>query len=231
MGPIIQQVQAPCGHCKGQGKIVIPNNSCNECNGGGFKLKDAVVNVPLKNGLNNGQQIQLQNIGHNLKSGKTDVIIVIHIKEHEIFKCDNNNLLVNIELELYQALFGFDKIIKHLDNRELHISYSGKTEYGVKRKIVDEGMFDLRTKQKGDLILTFIFKLPSITKPNYIQNIQNILKTTNQEEVNKEVDIRVNTSKYIKTLLLDYHEEERKSSSSSYHSSSNEGQAAQCVHQ
>jgi DnaJ family protein A protein 2 len=234
MGPMIQQVQSTCGNCRGTGKISTPGNICNECGTNGFKIKDVAVNVPLKNGLANGQQIQLQNIGHNLKDGKTDVIIVIHEKDHSQFKRDGNNLVIDIELKLYQALFGFDKLIKHLDGRQLHISHTGVTNYGIKRKIQNEGMNDLRSGGKGDLIINFTFKLPIINKPDIIQNLQYNLKTINQEESNKEVEIRVNNSKYIKTIMTDYKEEQhnrrsRESFAAGPHVNV-EGQQ-QCVHQ
>jgi DnaJ-class molecular chaperone len=208
MGPMIQQIQSHCGNCRGSGKISIPNNICNECNAEGFKICEAQVGVPLKSGLSNGQQIQLQHMGHNLKDGKTDIIIVIHEKEHKDFKRDGNNLILNIELKLFQALFGFDKIIKHLDNRELYISHTGITDYGTKKKICGEGMADLKTKVKGDIIINFTFKLPIINKPDIIQNLQYNLKTINQEESNNEVEIRVNNSKYVKTIMMDYKKED-----------------------
>lgn len=234
MGPMIQQVQSTCGNCRGTGKMSIPDNTCNECGTNGFKIKDVAINVPLKNGLANGQQIQLQNIGHNLKDGKTDVIIVIHEKDHSQFKRDGNNLVIDIELKLYQALFGFDKLIKHLDGRQLHISHTGVTNYGTKRKIHNEGMNDLRSGGKGDLVINFTFKLPIINKADIIQNLQYNLKTINQEESNKEVEIRVNNSKYVKTIMTDYKEEQsnrrsRESFAQGPHVNV-EGQQ-QCVHQ
>ena len=234
MGPMIQQMQSTCGNCRGTGKIIIPDNKCNECGTNGFKLKDVTINVPLKNGLSNGQQIQLQNIGHNLKDGKTDVIIIIQEKEHSQFKREGNNLVIDIELKLYQALFGFDKLIKHLDGRQLHISHNGITNYGTKRKIHSEGMGDLRSGGKGDLIINFTFKLPTITKPDIIQNLQYNLKTINQEESNKEVEIRVNNSKYVKTIMTDYKEEQNNRRNRDPFTSGPhvnvEGQQ-QCVHQ
>jgi DnaJ-class molecular chaperone len=205
MGPMIQQIQSTCGNCRGSGKVVNPN-SCSECSGEGWKLRNVSVNVPLKNGLMSGQQIHMQNLGHQLRDSKTDLIVVIEEKEHGIFKRDNINLVINIELKLFQALFGFDKVITHLDNRQLYIHHNGTTNYGVKKKIVGEGMLDLRTKQRGDLIINFTFKLPIITKPDIIQNLQYNLKIVDHEESNKEVEIRVNNSKYIKTTLMDMKE-------------------------
>jgi DnaJ family protein A protein 2 len=204
MGPMIQQVQSTCGGCKGSGKVVNNNNKCNECGTNGYTLKDMSVDVPLKNGLSNGHQIQLQNLGHNLKSGKTDVIIVIKERKHDRFKRNGCNLIMDIELKLFQALFGFDKIIKHLDGRELYISHTGITEYNTKRKIFGEGMSDMKFKTKGDLIINFTFKLPLITNPDIIQTLQNNLKSFNKKESDEEVEIRINSSKYIKTIMTDH---------------------------
>jgi DnaJ family protein A protein 2 len=233
MGPMIQQVQSTCGNCRGSGKIANPN-SCSDCRGEGWKLKDVSINVPLKNGLSNGQQIHLQNMGHNLKEGKTDVIVVIQEKEHNIFKRDGNNLIVDIELKLFQAMFGFDKVITHLDGRNLHLSHTGVTNYETKRKIFGEGITDLRTKQKGDLIINFKFKLPIITKPDIIQNLQYNLKSIDQEESNKEVEIRVNNSKYSKTVMTDYKESESREPKTPFQTGTRvnvEGGAPECVQQ
>ena len=213
MGPMIQQVQSTCGGCKGTGKMTSGNNSCNECGTDGYKLKDISLEVPLKNGLSHGHQIQLQNVGHNLKTGKTDVIIVINEKDHNVFKREGSNLLIDIELKLYQALFGFDKIIKHLDGRELHISHNGLTEYGTKRKIFGEGMSDIKFKTKGDLIINFTFKLPVITNIEMMQTLQYNLKLVDTNESETEIAIKTNNSKYIKTIMNDYidHKNDRES--------------------
>jgi DnaJ-class molecular chaperone len=207
MGPMIQQMQSTCHNCRGSGKISKPN-SCSDCRGEGYKLRDVSVNVPLKNGLLSGQQIHLQNMGHQFKDQKTDLIVVIQEKDHPIFKRDGNNLLVDIELKLFQALFGFDKLLTQLDGRILYLSHTGITDNGTKRKIQNEGMIDLRTKKKGDLILNFTFKLPIITKPDIIQILQYNLKSIDQEESNNELEIRVNNSKYNKTILTDIKENE-----------------------
>jgi DnaJ-class molecular chaperone len=211
MGPMIQQVQSTCGSCRGTGKEIVANNKCDTCGTNGYILRDVTVDVPLKNGLTHGHQIQLENVGHNLKSGKTDVIIVINEKPHTIFKRDGSNLLIDVELALFQALFGFDKIIKHLDGRELLISHTGVTDYGTKRQILGEGMSDLRFKTKGDLIINFKIKLPSIIDPDIIQTLQNNLRELNKKEADSELEIRINNSKYIKTIMNNYTEYDKTS--------------------
>jgi len=95
-------------------------------------------------------------------------------------------------------------------------------------------MTDLRTKQKGDLIINFKFKLPIITKPDIIQNLQYNLKSIDQQESNKEVEIRVNNSKYSKTVMSDYKESESREPKTPFQTGTRvnvEGGAPECVQQ
>jgi DnaJ family protein A protein 2 len=202
MGPMIQQIQTVCPQCRGSCKFVCDDNKCNYCNGECYNLKDVKTQIPLKNGLSNGQQILLKGHGHHLKEGKTDLIIVINEKEHSNFKRNGNDLIISVELKLYQALFGFDKIIEHLDKRKLYISHNGKTEYNTLRKISNEGMNILNTNTKGDLIIKFNINLP-ICASEISNKLLYLLKTIDQDETNNEVLIKNNKTQYIKTLLCD----------------------------
>ena len=205
MGPMIQQVHSPCQACQGSGKVSDPQNNCSTCNGTCYKVKDVRVNIPLKNGLSNGQQIQIPGHGHNLKDGKTDLVIVVNEKPHAVFKRVNNDLCVEVELKLYQAIFGFDKVITHLDNRKLHISFNSKTDHGTVRRIPGEGMkiLNSNTNNKGDMIIKFNVNLPMVDNADMGNKLLYLLKTINQDESNNETVIRNTSSDYIKTILLD----------------------------
>jgi DnaJ family protein A protein 2 len=233
MGPMIQQIQQSCPHCRGTGKTSPSENKCNDCNGKCYKVKDVRINIPLKNGLTNGQQIQLPGHGHNLKEGKTDLIIIINEKENNNFKRNGADLIINIKLKLYQALFGFDKIITHLDKRKLHISHTGKTDYNTYRKIMGEGMKNLNKGSKGDLIINFTFDLININLSNEnSEKLLTLLKSFDQEENENELIINNNKSLYVNTFMTntDYNENDTEHESTQERQQQEEGRP-QCVHQ
>ena len=194
-GPMIQQIVQPCLVCGGR-KINTSYN-CSSCKLG-YNMKERTINIPLKSNLKTGHKINISNKGHHLKSGRTDLILIINELEHEIFTRKNDNLFMEIELKLYQALFGFDKVINYLDNTKLHISSCGKTDYDTTRKLVGFGMKKNNSSEKGDLYINFTFRLPNINSPQ----LKSVLEKFNKEEVELEKEI-VNDTSLVNTLLLD----------------------------
>lgn len=198
MGPMIQQITKPCETCRGKGKVIPENNKCDVCHGKGDICKEKTITIPLKNGLGNGFKLQLEGKGHYYKNQKTDLIVIINEIQHPNFKRKGNDLYVEITLKLYQALFGFDKVLTHLDERKLHLHCTGKTNFGSIKKISEEGMTDLRTGIKGDIIIKFNIELPNITNETLIKALTLIDKKeyTLEKNLVKESDL-------IKTLLID----------------------------
>ena len=168
----------------GSGKIV--TEECELCNGCGHNFKDKNISIPLKSGLTTGNKISLNGKGHQFKNNKTDLIITINEIPHNIFKREHDNLLINIELKLYQALLGFNKLITHLDGKKINISYIGKTEYGTIRIIENFGMQTLNSSNKGDLIINFIYILPSIQNELKLQ-VKTLLQ--DKDEINNENEL------------------------------------------
>lgn len=199
MGNMVQQMVQPCGNCNGSGTIINNENKCNNCNGKTYIHKDRSVDVPLKSGLITGNKVVFSGKGHNIKNTKSDLLVVINIAQHPIFKrynvsgresCD---LYIDLELSLYQALFGFDKVIKHLDERKLRVHCSGKTEFNSIRKIPGEGMKCISDNTKGDLYIRFLINLPNV---NLTNDNKQLLKSIFQES-----DSLLNENDTINTTL------------------------------
>jgi len=182
IGIIMQQIISQCHQCKGIGKIIQDIDKCIQCNGNCYIYKDKSIQIPLKSGLNNESKINLSNKGNQFKNIRTNLIICINELPHEIFKRHNDDLFITINLNLYQALFGFKIKIKHLDNRELIITTNDITEFNSIKKISNEGMKTLNSDSKGDLYIKFIISLPNISDD--IHNIKNILKVICNEQDN-----------------------------------------------
>jgi DnaJ-related protein SCJ1 len=50
-----------------------------------------------------------------------DVYLTLHQEPHVLFKRQKNELLVNLEISLKDAILGFDRKLKHLDGHDVEI--------------------------------------------------------------------------------------------------------------
>ncbi len=208
MGPMVQQTVGECSGCKGSGKNVSEDNKCETCKGKCVSTKEKTIQIPLKSGLTSGHKITLSGKGHHIEGVKTDLILVIDEKPHSVFKRIKDDLFIDVDLKLYQSLFGYDKIIKHLDGRKLHISCSGKTDVNTIRKISGEGMRSLNGN-KGDLYIRFTMTLPALSSlpADTKTQLKTLLQTFDKVEVQQESQV-LKTPDIVKTITNDCKQEQ-----------------------
>ena len=206
MGPMIIQQEIPCPLCEGKCKVIDKQNSCSTCSGNGYIEKERTISVPLNSGLSQGDKIGLEGKGHHLEN-RGKLILVINELPHNIFKRVQDNLIITIELKLYQALFGFEKTINFLDGQKLLISSKTRTEHGTIRKIPNFGMKSIHSNTSGDLLIQFIVKMPNLDSiPSDIKNqIKGLLLSFDKKEFLTEQQISKDSS-LVKTIMEDINE-------------------------
>lgn len=92
-----------------------------------------------------------------------DVILILQQKEHPVFKRKGNDLFIEKEITLTEALCGYKFTVDHLDGRQLLVSSnSGEiVKPGAFKCIFDEGMVDWnRSFEKGKMFIHFKLKFP-----------------------------------------------------------------------
>ena len=178
IGPMITQSIMDCGSCQGKGKII--KNECKKCNGKGTLDEIKVLNFPLSGQMTSGSKIQIPGEGNKFKDNKSDLIVVLEVPLHPIFKRTANNLIMEVKISLYEALFGFVKTVSFLDGTPITIESTNKTDYNTVKCIQGKGM----TKD-SNLCIIFTFTIPLIEKNKYKKMIKDILgekDTINDQE-------------------------------------------------
>ncbi|KAI1904461.1 hypothetical protein AGOR_G00005880 [Albula goreensis] len=165
IGPgMIQQIQSMCPDCQGQGERFNSKDRCKNCNGHKVERKKKILEVHIDKGMKDGQKITFHGEGDQepgLEPG--DVIIVLDQKDHPVFQRQGDNLIMKMEIKLVEALCGFKKTIRTLDDRVLIItSPAGQViKHNDIKCVQGEGMPLHRDPyERGQLIVQFIVEFP-----------------------------------------------------------------------
>ncbi|GAB6019293.1 mitochondrial protein import protein MAS5 [Chamberlinius hualienensis] len=191
---MVQQVQSVCGECRGSGEFISAKDRCKTCQGRKVVRDRKILEVHIDKGMQEDQRITFTGEGDQepgMEPG--DIIIVLDEKEHDVFKRNCDDLMMQIELELVEALCGFQKSIKTLDQRELVItSLPGEVvKHGDVRCIHNEGMPQYKNPfEKGRLIIHFVVKFPPsrFLSPDKIVQLETLLPTRPVVEIPRNAE-------------------------------------------
>ncbi|XP_052786954.1 dnaJ homolog subfamily A member 1-like [Mya arenaria] len=124
LGPgMVQQMQSVCTECGGKRERINPKLRCKTCLGKKTIEDHKILEVHVDKGMKDGENIRFTGEGDQepgLEAG--DIIIVLDEKEHSRFKRNGSDLIMDMELQLVEALCGFHRTIETLDKRSLVIS-------------------------------------------------------------------------------------------------------------
>ena len=229
-GPMVQQMVIPCDECNGSGEKINQDNKCSECNGNKNIVKETSFDFTLNKNMNNNQKILVNNKGHYFKNLRTNLIIIIKEQPHPIFKRQGNDLHMNIKLRLFQSIYGFTKMITHLDGRNVLFKYD-KMLKNMKTlfKVKNEGF------NGGHLYIHIITCMPKIDKLDEQENtiLKKLLVKAHLAEYQKEQNINKNSDKLEKTFIeeLDETDNEDDDNDDNHNDGASGPGGVQCVQQ
>jgi len=159
-----QQIHTSCRECDGAGEKINPKDMCKQCQGKKIVHERKILEVHVDKGMEDGQRITFYGEGDQVPGLEPgDIIIVLEEKDHPVFRRKDMDLIMKMEINLNEALCGFKRTIKTLDNRLLVItSHPGDIiKTGDIKCILNEGMPMYKNPfEKGRLIIQFSIKFP-----------------------------------------------------------------------
>ena len=145
-------------------KCCLEKDKCKGCHGKKTLREQKILEVRIEKGMEDGQKITFSGEADQepgIKPG--DVVIILDEKDHAVFKRRKNNLHISMEINLVEAVCGFEKHIETLDKRWLKMtSPPGEIiKPGEIKAISDEGMPVYgRSISKGSLFIKFNVVFP-----------------------------------------------------------------------
>ncbi len=148
-----------CPICRGKGKIF--SKKCHKCGGDGRIKEYATIQVNIPAGIQNGQTISLAGQGEagELGAPAGDLYITIHVKPHEKFNRENDDIISSEEITFSQAALG-DKIEVETIGEKLRMKIPSGTQSGEIFRIKGKGIPHLGGRGQGDHLVKIIVKVP-----------------------------------------------------------------------
>lgn len=95
-----------------------------------------------------------------------NLIFLVQEIPHQTFRRERNDLHATIHITLKEALLGFEREIKHLDDRVIKVKKDGVIQPSDIIKVRGEGMPIHQSSEKGDLFVKIDIIFPYDLSPN-----------------------------------------------------------------
>ena len=187
---------APCGRCGGKGRII--HQPCKACHGSGQLRRRKTLKVTIPAGIDNGQTISLRGQGNAGRNGGPagDLLIVIAVRPHEIFRREGTNLRLEVPISFTQAALGAEIDVPTLDGSVKYTIPEG-TQTDTEFRIRGKGIQQLGSNNKGDLI----FKVRVETPRRLTEKQRELLRQFDGDDNGKQYDQRKTFIDKVKELF------------------------------
>jgi molecular chaperone DnaJ len=154
------QVSQTCPRCRGTGQIV--EKPCKECDGEGRVENTSRIKLKIPAGIEDGSRLRSSRNGEaGIRGGPPgDLYVVIHIKEHEIFEREEDNLFCEIPVKFVTAAIGGEVRVPTLEG-EGSLKIPAGTQGGTLFKLRGKGMPGLSSGVRGDLLVRVLVEVPT----------------------------------------------------------------------
>jgi molecular chaperone DnaJ len=148
-----------CPKCHGSGKVV--ESPCSTCSGQGRVKRQKTLSVKIPAGVDEGDRIRLSAEGEAGVNGGPagDLYVVIHIRAHDVFTRDGNNLHCEMPISFTKAALGGEIEIPTLEGYA-KIKIPSETQSGKVFRLRGKGIKGVRSSTHGDLLCHVMVETP-----------------------------------------------------------------------
>lgn len=177
-----------CPRCGGRGSIV--TNPCKGCDGSGRRRKKTAKTIEIPAGVFEGLQIKYSREGDVGEIGAPagDLYVFFHVREHELFKRRDNNVVLDWSINIAQAALG-DKIMVPSVDGDYELVIPPGTQTGTVFRARGKGVPRLRSdgtsSGRGDQHVYINVTTPSKLTPRQKELFEELAQTMGQDTPNQ----------------------------------------------
>jgi molecular chaperone DnaJ len=154
------QISQTCPRCHGAGEVI--EKPCQKCRGEGRVEELSRIKVKVPAGIREGTRLRSPGNGEaGIAGGPTgDLYVVIHIKEHNVFHREADDLYCEVPIPFSVAALGGETDVPTLEGKA-HLKVPTGTQSGQMFKLRGKGITNVNGRGHGDLFARLIVEVPS----------------------------------------------------------------------
>lgn len=135
------------------------------------KPQTVSINVPA--GIDHGDSIRYNGLGDDSIPGipRGNLNVTIHITPDRNFRREGNDIITTLEINPIEAMIGCTKSVKTITGEMINLSIRPGVETGT-QYANGAGFTNLHSKQTGQFITVIKIKVPTITDPALVAQLQ-----------------------------------------------------------
>lgn len=160
----IFSIAQTCPQCQGAGRVV--EKPCKSCRGAGRRDHTSNIRLRIPAGVDTGARLRSSGNGEaGLRGGPPgDLYVVLHIRAHELFQRDGDDLLCEVPVSFVQAALGTEIEVPTL-NGKATLKIPAGTQPGAMFRLTGKGVKNLQGYGHGDLHVRIDVEVPTHLTP------------------------------------------------------------------
>ncbi len=156
----IFSIAQTCPRCEGAGRTV--DKPCHTCHGAGRHEKASKIKIKVPAGVDGGSRLRSSGNGEaGVRGGPPgDLYVVLHVKRHEIFERNGDDLICEVPISFFQAALGAEIEVPTLDSKA-GIKIPAGTQTGSVFRLKGKGVKNVQGYGHGDLMVRVQVEIPA----------------------------------------------------------------------
>jgi molecular chaperone DnaJ len=156
----IFSIAQTCPTCQGAGRVL--DKPCKACRGHGRRERTSKITLRIPAGVNSGSRLRSASNGEaGWRGGPPgDLYVILHVRPHDIFQRDGDDLLCEVPVSFVQAALGSEIEVPTLDGKA-PVKVPAGTQPGTMFRLKGKGVKNIQGYGHGDLHVRINVEVPT----------------------------------------------------------------------
>jgi molecular chaperone DnaJ len=156
----IFSIAQTCPKCEGAGRVI--EKPCKNCHGAGRLERTSKIKLRIPPGVDTGSRLRSSGNGEaGLRGAPSgDLYVVLHVKTHDIFQRDGDDLICEVPVSFVQAALGAEVEVPTLGGKA-SVKMPAGTQTGTTFRLKGRGIKNVQGFGVGDLHVRISVEVPT----------------------------------------------------------------------